>query len=207
MSTQITAETKQGGLLRSALALRTQLSTNPRALGGLIAIVTLVAIYGLLQFGDAIAAKRSAYRQQVSLLHRTAAIGEDSDWAGHAKESSEILKVLEDRLWNFENEGVALANMQDWITSVGRDAKLDKLQVRIKMARPKGLRPDIVQLNATFTAIHNGTSLRTFLDRIAREPHLLIVDQMRVQTRPTSLMQMTLVSYAKLSNPSGAAPK
>jgi hypothetical protein len=206
MSTQTTADPKPG-LLRSALALRTELASNRRALAGLIAIVTLVAVYGLLLFSDAIAARRDAYRQQVALLHRSSAMGQETEWTARAKESAGVLDALEDRLWNFENEGVALANMQDWITTTARDAKLDKVQVRIEMTHPKGLRPDILQMTANLTAVQTEPALRTFLERVSRERHLVLIEQMRAQTRPASLLQMTIVSYAKLPRAAKAASK
>lgn len=206
MSTQIAADPKPGPF-RTALALRSELLNNRRALAGVVAIVSLVAVWGLLQFDDAIAGMRSTYRQQVALMRRAVALGEDHDWAAHAKQSEEARQAVDARLWSFENEGVALANMQDWITTAGRDAKLDKVQVRIEMARPKGLRPDVLQMTATVSAAQTEAALYAFLERIAREPHVLVVDQLRLQTRPVSTMQMTLVSYAKLSEPSGPAPK
>jgi hypothetical protein len=102
---------------------------------------------------------------------------------------------------------VALANLQDWLTTTGRETNLEKLQVRVELSKPKGLAPNIRQLTANLTAIQSEESLVAFLDRIAREPHLLVVEQLRVQQRPANTMQMTLVSYAKLSNPSAETAK
>lgn len=206
MSTQTTADPKPG-LLRTALALRSELANNRRALIGLLAIVTLFALYGLLLLSDEIAARRDAYRQQVIQLNRTAAMGQESVWPERANQAADALSGLENRLWTFDNEGVALANMQDWITTTARDAKLDKVQVRIEMVHPKGMRPDILQMTANLTAVQTEPALRTFLERVSLEPHVIVIEQLRAQTRPASLLQMTLVSYAKLARPSGAANK
>ncbi len=200
-------ETPQQGLVRQALALRDELKTNRRALAGLIAVLSLVSLYGLLLLDDAVAARRAAFRAEASLIQRAAAVAGDSDWTTRAKQSSEALAKLEARLWSFENEGVALANMQDWITTAGREAGLGKMQVRVELAKPKGVSADIRQLTATITAIQEEPSLTAFLDRIAREPHMLVVDQLHVEQRPAGTMQMTLVSYAKLAGTAGDAPK
>jgi len=206
MSTQTTADPKPG-LLRSVLALRGELANNRRALAGLVAIVTLVAAYGLLLLSDEIAARRDAYRQQAAQLHRASAIGQEQVWETRAKESAAVLDTLENRLWSFENDGIALANMQDWITTTAREAKLDKVQVRIEMSHPKGLRPDILQMTTNLTAVQTEPALRTFLERVATEPHVIVIEQMRVQSRPASLLQMTIVSYAKVARAPGAASK
>jgi hypothetical protein len=207
MSTQNTGTMGPAGPLRSALALFAELKSNRRALGGVLAISGIVAVYGLLQFDDVIAAKRGEFRQQSLQMQRELAVGADHDWTARAKESADAYATLESRLWSFENEGVALANFQDWITGAGRDAKLDKMQIRVELAKPKGLSPDIRQLTANLTAIPSEESLIAFLDRIGREPHMLVVDQLHVQQRPANTMQMTLVSYVKLTGAAGDAAK
>jgi hypothetical protein len=206
MSTQINGTMKPGAFDRLA-ALRGELKTNRRALAGVIAVTTLVAFYALLQFSDVIVAKREEYRQQTHQLQRGLAVGEGEDWAARAADSEAAYATLETRLWSFENEGVALANLQDWLTTAGRETNLEKVQIRVELSKPKGLAPNIRQLTANLTAIQSEESLVAFLDRLAREPHILVVDQLHVQQRPANTMQMTLVSYAKLTSPSGDAAK
>jgi len=199
MRTQAAAA-RRGGLHGAALGIWDELKTNRRALGGALAIVALVGVYGLLQFQDAIDAMRGTFRREVMQLQRASAIGAEKDWTKRAQESAKLRAELEARLWKFESEGLALANLQDWVTNAGRTAALDRLQVKIAVGRPKDLPDNLRQLTATISATPNEKSLVAFLERIAHDPHMMVVDKLHVQQQPYPLLEMTLVTYAALSS-------
>lgn len=207
MSRQIAGGAKRverGGLARGFWA---ELKTNRRALAGVLAVALLVLGYGLLQFNDAIDGKRSLYRHEASQLQRTVALGAEKNWPARAKESTATRQALEGRLWKFESEGVALANFQDWVTAAARDAGLGRLQVKIDVAHPKDMPANFRQLTATVVAVPKEESLIAFLDRIQREPHLLVVDALHVQQQPAPTLQMTLLTFAILGGAQGLPAK
>lgn len=196
-----------GGRLNGAVArLWEQLGANRRAAGGLIVIAVLLAFYGMFTADDLIDAQRRAYRQEVDQTQRSLAISADRQWPSRAKSSTDIRDALEKRMWQFDSDGVALANLQDWITGAGRDAGLTKVQVKIDVERPKELGANTVRFSATITATQTEASLRKFLAKIEREPHLFVIRALHVQQRPY-LLQMNLVTYAKIKAPSGGAAK
>lgn len=206
MSAQASTGAGVGRFTGPAGRLWEQLGTNRRAAGGLIVIVALLALYGVFVLDDLNNAKRRAYREQIAQTQRSLAISKDKNWPSRAEESAVVRTALEKRMWQFESEGVALANLQDWMTAAGRDAGLGKLLVKIDVARPKDLGANMVQFSATITASQTEESLRKFLEKIERDPHLFIVQTMHVQRRP-NLLEMTLLTYANIIGPSGAAAK
>jgi Type II secretion system (T2SS), protein M subtype b len=190
----------------SAARLWAQLGTNRRAAAGLIVIMVLLAIYGLFVMSDHISATRGDYRQQIAQTRRSLAISANKQWPARARESARLRDALERQMWRFESEGVALANLQDWITAAAREAGLTKTQVRIDVARPKDLGTGVVQFSATIAASQTGEALQKFLAKIERDPHVFAVQELHVQIRP-AVLTMNLVTYAIIRGPSGAAAK
>ena len=195
---------KRTGLLALGVDFVAELKRNRRAAAGLLAIAVLAGGYGLLLLGDANDAMRTSYVEESQRLQRIAADGEERDWPARAAASGAMREALEKRLWSADSDGVARADLQDWVTAAGRKAGLDKLRVTIELTAPKGLAPDLRQVIATIAAFQTDTALIQFLDRIEREPHLLVVDRLHVQQHPIASLDMTLIAYARITRPSGS---
>jgi hypothetical protein len=192
---------KRDRLAGYARGLLREIRTNRRAAAGLLVLTVLTGGYGLLAVDDQIDATRSAYLQAVQHFRRIAATANDRDWPARAKASAELREALERRLWPAESEGMAQANLQDWVTAAGRDAGLDKLRVKVELTRPKGLPPGFYQVIATINALQTEPALIGFLARIEQEKHLLVVERLHVRERPAPSLEMTLTAYAKLAGP------
>ena len=175
-----------------------ELKQNRRASAGLMAIAVLVAGYGLLLLADANDAARRAYVEESQHLQRIAMDRDDKDWPARATASAAVRAALEKRLWPADSDGVARADLQDWVTANGRQAGLDRIRVSIELTTPKGLAPDLREVIATIGALPTDTALMQFLDRIEREPHLLVVDRLHVQQHPVASLEMTLIAYARI---------
>jgi hypothetical protein len=196
----------KGGRLAALLPrITAELKGNPRARLGLLAIGVIAAVYVVFQLDDQIGFERAAYFDNARRLERTAALAQEREWPARAKESAAARAILEAKLWRADSEGLALANFQDWVTSAGRQAGLDKLQVQVAWSRPKGMPPGIGQLSATVTAIETEAALIGFLDRIARDPHLLVMERLQVEERPARALEMTLDAYARIDAAGPAA--
>jgi hypothetical protein len=199
--------TKRDRLIGSARGLLREIKTNRRAAAGLLAITVLAGGYGLLVVDDAIGATRASFIQAAQRLRRIAASAEEGEWPARATASGALRQALETRLWPAESEGMAQANLQDWLIAAGRDSGLDKLRVKVELARPKGLPPGLYQLIATITALQTDSALIGFLARIEQEKRLLVVDRLHVRERPVPSLEMTLMAYAKLGAPGAELPK
>jgi hypothetical protein len=206
MTVQVSVFRKSADLIAFVARLRTELKTNRRAALGLLMLGCLAAGYGLLSLDDAIGGLAASYSGATHRLQRVTEADQERDWPARAAASAAMRKSLEGRLWKGESEGMARADLQDWATSNAREAGLEKAQVRIELIKPKGMPDDFRQLTATITALDTEDSLFAFLDRINREPRLLVVDHLLVRQRPVSSLEMKLVAYAALAG-NGSAEK
>jgi len=206
MTVQGSGFQKSAKLITLVGRLWRELKTNRRAAAGLLVLGCLAAGYGLLSLDDAIGSAAASYSDATHRLERVILSGQEKDWPARAAASVTLRKSLEARLWRGESEGMARADLQDWVTNTAREAGLEKAQVRIELIKPTGMPADFRQLTATITALDTEESLFAFLDQIKREPRLLVVDQLLVRQRPVSSLEMKLVAYAALGG-NGSAEK
>src|ERR1051325_11691136 len=89
---------------------------------------------------------------------------------------------------------------------MARDVGLSTLDVRIELATPKSLAPDMRQISATITAQPSEAALIALLERIERAPHLLVVDRLNVKQQPSPFLEMALTAYARIGASAGASP-
>jgi hypothetical protein len=183
-----------------------ELRTSRRAVFGLLLIAALVAGYGLLALHDATLASGIAYRRELTNLGRMKAIATERDWPARAEASGEARAAFEARLWPAESEGVARADLQAWIGTVGREIGLQNLDIRIELAKPKELPDDLRQITATITGRPDETALTRLLERIDRAPRLIVVDRLNVKEQPAPMLEMVLVGYARIGGSRRAAP-
>jgi hypothetical protein len=183
------------GLIALVGRLRAELKTNRRAALGLLAIGCLAAGYGFLGLGDAIDNLRGSYVEATYRLERQVAAGREREWPARAAASAEARRSLEARLWKGQSNGMARADLQDWVTTNAREAGLERVQVKIELAKLKGLPANLREVTATITALDTEASLIAFLDRIKRETRLLVIDHLSVRTQPIPSLEMKLVAY------------
>ena len=205
----VSGETQSGSantLIAGFLGLRAELKTNRRAQIGASIIAALFALLALFQISDAVDSMRGNYAEQALRLDRTGDIGSEKDWPERAASSRAIRDSYERRLWVAESEGVAAANLSDWVTNAAREAGLSKLQIKVDITRSKGLPADYRRLTATLVSQENEAGLYQFLGRIEDAAQLIVIDHLQVQQIPTSRLEATLVAYARI-RPLVAAPK
>ena len=205
MTIQDGIDQKSSGLPALAGRVRAELRANRRAALGLLALGCLAAGYGLLMLDDSIGNLRQNYIEATHRFERLVASGREKDWPARAAASAQMRQALEARLWKSDSEGMARADLQDWITGNAREAGLDKVQVRLEATRPKGLPANLRQVTATITALDTEKALIAFLDRIAREQRLLVVDHLLARSQPVASLEMRLVAYTLVTGDGSAA--
>jgi hypothetical protein len=181
---------------RSLLA---EARSNRRAALGLAVAGLLLAAVGAGRLDDAVDAMRRSYLQQAQLLQRLAAAG--GDWKDRAAASSATRRALEGRLWSAESEGVAGANLADWVSRAAHASGLTELQVKVELAALKDLPANRRQLTATITALQTEPAMIAFLEQIEQEPRLLVVERLHVVEQPLPRLEMTLLAQAELASP------
>ena len=197
--------TERSGAIAMVRGWWSELRSNRRAMAGLLLVIALVAGDGVFLLRDATLRLRAAYEREVVRLQRVSAVAQERDWPQRAAASAALRAELEDRLWTADSDGIARADVQDWVTGIARDIGLPTLEVRIELATPKSLPPELRQITATITAQPTEQVLIALLERIERAPHLIVVDRLNVKQEPGPYLEMVLISYVRIGAP-GAAP-
>lgn len=195
---------KRIGLAGLSFGWWTELRNNRRAAVGLLAIGLIVACYGWFALRDRAAGLQDQYDQQAIQLQRVTEVASEHQWAQRAAESDALRKQLEDQLWRGESEGVARADLQDWISAGARQIGLPSLDVRIETTRPKGLPPDLLRITATITARPSEAALIALLGYVDRSPHRVVLERFNVKQQPSPSLEMTLVAHARIGVPEPA---
>jgi hypothetical protein len=180
-----------------------ELRGNRRAQIGLVAIAVLVAGYGWIELRGAAARVEAGYRHQAETLAHIAAIAQERDWPERAKASAALLAALDQRLWVAESEGLAQANLQAWISTIGREIGLPVFDIRIEATKLKDLPPDLRQITATITAQPAEAAVVTLLEQLQQAPHLTIVGRLHLRQQPSPMLELVIIGYARIT---GATP-
>lgn len=167
-------------------------------MAGLLVGVALAAGYSVALVHRASETMRQSYVREMAHLQRVVAVAGERDWKQRAETSAAVLGALRERLWLAESDGVARANIQDWAIAIGREVGLAVLEVRTEVAQPKLLPPDVRQITATITAQPSESALIALLARIEQAPHLAVIDRLNVRQQPGPMLEMVLVSYARI---------
>ncbi len=190
---------KRSGAIGTALVWRAELGANRRVMAGLLVVVALAAVYGLVLLHRASETMRQSYVREMQQLQRVVTVAGERDWQHRAETSAGLLGALRERLWLAESDGVARANIQDWAIALGREVGLGVLEVRTEVVQPKLLPPDMRQITAIITAQPSETALIALLARIEQAPHLGVIDRLNVRQQPGPMLEMVLVSYARIA--------
>ena len=187
---------KSSALLGLFGRLRAELRSNRRAALGLVVLGFLVLCYGVMRLDDGVALRHQQIVEETHRLERLGASGQDKEWPARAASTSALRKSLEERLWSGDSEGIVQADLQDWVINQARGAGLQRVQVSLEMNKPKDWPGNVRQIIATMRALDTESALTEFLNRITREPRLLVVDHLKVQQQPVHSMEMKLIAYA-----------
>jgi hypothetical protein len=190
---------KRPGLANSIRPLWQELRSNRRAALGVAAIAVLLAGSGVVALRAATERSEANYRDQAAMLRRIDAIAHEGDWHQRATVSAALRKRLVGTLWQAESEGLAQANLQDWISGVGRAIEMPMLDVRVESTKAKDLPADMRQMTATITAQPSEMAVIDLLARLEQAPHLTVVTRLHVRQQPGPMLELVLVGYARIT--------
>ena len=189
---------RRSGAIGAALGWWAELRNNRRAAAGLLAVLALVGSYGFLSLRDATEQARLARDRELVRLQRVMTIAQERDWPRRAEVAAAARAALEARFWVAESEGIARADIQDWVTGICREAGLPALDVRIELTKPQSIPSGLRQVSATITAQPSEAAVITLLEAIDRAPHLIVVERLNVRQQPSPFLEMVLVGYARI---------
>lgn len=187
--------------LRALIArLQAELRTNRRSAIGSFVIFGLLALYGLSLLDDAVNTLRTRYAEESHRLNILSMYAQESEWPQRAAASAKLRQSLEARLWKSENDGMARADIQDWMSGQAREAGLQRVQINLDSSKSENLPDKFRKITATLTAQYTESSLLAFLDRISRDSRFLIVDHLLVREKPIASMELKLTAFSLLSD-------
>ena len=105
---------------------------------------------------------------------------------------------LRQQLWTADSEGLAQADLQSWIGTIGREVGLPIFDVRTEAAKISNAAPDLRQVTATVTAQPSEAAVIALLERLARPPHLTVVSRFHVRQQSGPMLEMVLTGYARI---------
>jgi len=190
---------KQPRLAVPAAQLLAELRTNRRAALGLLAIAALIAVYGFMLLRGATERATEAYRTEAAMLQRIAAVAQEKDWPQRATQSGALLANLRQQLWTADSEGLAQADLQSWISTVGREIGMPIFDIRTEAAKLPNAPPDLWQITATITAQPSEPAVIALLERLARPPHLTVVSRFHVRQQSGPMLELVLTGYARIA--------
>jgi hypothetical protein len=182
--------------------VRNELRTNRRAQLGLALIILLLAGYGCSLLRSATAQTEAQYRRDAQMLARIVAAEGEKDWPQRASDSAAALSFLNQRLWHAETEGVAQADLQAWVSNLGRELGLPLLDIRVEATTLKDFPPELRQITATIAAQPSETAVIDLLERLEQARRLTVVSRLHVRQRPSPVLELVLTGYARIE-PSG----
>lgn len=193
--TTLPTHSEAGHLVRR---LSGELRTNRRAQLGLALIIVLIAAYGFGVLRSATARIEAEYRRDTQMMERVAAAESEKDWPQRAKDSAAELSQLNQQLWPAETEGIAQADLQAWVSNLGRELGLPVLDIRVESAKIKDFPPELRQITATITAQPSEAAVIGLLERLDQAPHLSVVTRLHVRQQPSPVLELVLTGYARI---------
>jgi hypothetical protein len=181
-------------LASSIQQFKIRLETNPKLGVMLITLVIALWVYGLfeiLDWSDDLEKERIDAQKKYDIAQDLA---KETFWEERKLISQELLKTLEARLWPIENEGLVRANLAKELTQLTEKSGLERARVTID---PKPVieknAPNYKKFVATITAPGvKLTSVEMFLDELAHEERLFILQSFELRVKPFPLFKITL---------------
>lgn len=181
-------------LASSIQQFKIRLETNPKLGIMLIALVIALWVYGffeILDWSDSLEKERIEAQKKYDVAQDLA---KETFWEQRKLISQELLKTLEARLWPIENEGLVRANLAKELTQLTEKSGLERARVTID---PKPVieksAPNYKKFVATIVAPGvKLTSVEIFLDALAHEERLFILQSFELRVKPFPLFKITL---------------
>lgn len=186
--------------------LRAEIQKSQRLVLALAALVVVLWVQLTLSLDSTIADRMAKLAELKVEARRYNEIANDPQWPDRQAEAEASLQRSKHRLWLAESEGIARADLQEWLNRAARELGLGRPQVRgereLGLQASPGLTPIAAQLSADFTP----QSLAQFLARIAADDRLLVVLSLRVQKAQFARLDIVIATYMPSTPSASASP-
>lgn len=186
--------------------LRAEIQKSQRLAWALAALVVILWVQLTLSLDSAIADRTAKLAELKLEARRFTEVANDPQWPARQAEAEAGLQNSRQRLWVAESEGIARADLQEWLNRTARELGLGRPQVRgereLGLQAAPGLTPIAAQLSADFTP----QSLTELLARIAANDRLLVILSFRAQKAQFARLDLVIATYMPSAPTTSAAP-
>ncbi len=176
------------------MTLLNELRANQRLRVGLALIISILALYGLLEWRDFVNAQKDGYKHLALQASRLDSQRSQAQWPQRATEAGVALKEAEASLWRQASLSLAQAELQDWLYAQLRQADAKRYSVKIVDASARlGVAGDdtestpaaqgLVAMHARLSFDADTPVLLALLAALAEAQHAVAVDSLSLKAK------------------------
>lgn len=168
-------------------SLSAQWLASPGLRLGLLAIATLLAVYGLLAGADEVERVRQGNADLKVGIERLTPMVRERSWTDRAEEARRQRDALEGMLWVGADAALVDAELQDWLrTTAGKwGVAIRELELVRGDVAARATRPSTRTVRVRLVTDLKTTSMLGFLSELSQSERLVLVD--RLALRPASV--------------------
>ena len=181
---------RTGAWLRDNMASR-----RSRVLVAALAFIVCASGLTLLDAADTDVLRRLSERQ--IRLTRVEELGKTDLWHQRRAETDPLRIQAEARLWEGETDGIAQANFQSWIIEQANRAGIGRVEVRTSINASANNPLKLRQLSAHVSGRFEAAGFFKYLQAVAADDRLLVIERLEIQTGPGSHFEMVLATFLR----------
>lgn len=181
-------------------SLAAQWLASPGLRLGLLAIATLLAVYGLLAGADEVERVRQGNADLRVAIQRATPLVRERSWTDRAEEARRQREALEGMLWVGADAALVDAELQDWLrtTAAKWGVAIRELELVRGDVAARATRSSTRTVRVRLATDLKTTSMLGFLSELSQSERLVLVD--RLALRPASLPAIAEIELRMLAS-------
>lgn len=187
--------------MRSMENFRQQLGSNPRLQIGLLLSMVLVFAIAVQALDGWRKTQQQRAIQSELALRKARQMQKQDIWQSRSKETTEAKTAILNEIPTVATPGMAQAQMQTWLQSLGKTLETDK-EMRISVSAPLEIEahPGIYQIRATVTMSSHPAHVFAFMDMVESAANLAAVETSQVISTANNIgATINIIAYYRSS--------
>jgi hypothetical protein len=172
-----------------------ELRTNVRLRLGLWLIAAIVGFYGILALDDYRQKLMKDYQSQANHLMQLQSVINETQWQARVEQIRALKVPLEEKLWKATSKGLAQANLQTWLDTQAKTAKLEIHRLTVEEPIETKEKPVLWQISAQMDGVFVSSGFENLLLAISQHPQWVIVERLDIQAPPNGRFTLVVTVY------------
>jgi len=172
-----------------------ELRTNVRLRLGLWLIAAIVGFYGILALDDYRQKLMKDYQSQANHLMQLQSVINETQWQARVEQIRALKVPLEEKLWKATSKGLAQANLQTWLDTQAKTAKLEIHRLTVEEPIETKEKPALWQISAQIDGVFVSSGFENLLLAISQHPQWVIVERLDIQAPPNGRFTLVVTVY------------